>query len=171
MPITIAEITTFLESHHPFAMLPSAMLKDLAHKCELHANDTGEVVYTAGDEAMSLYLIYSGLVVLNNGASVSGGSKGIGRELTQLQGGDFFGGRVLLEGSRQLDTVRSLQPTLILVCDRDVVSMLVRNYRPLLDRIRLHNRSLPTFYARVVDKRVYDRKSRSLCCAFRTGPA
>ena len=146
MPITIAEITTFLESHHPFAMLPSAMLKDLAHKCELHANDTGEVVYTAGDEAMSLYLIYSGLVVLNNGASVSG-------------------------GSRQLDTVRSLQPTLILVCDRDVVSMLVRNYRPLLDRIRLHNRSLPTFYARVVDKRVYDRKSRSLCCAFRTGPA
>ena len=45
-------------------MLPSSTLKDLARKCEFHEYDSGEVVYTAGDEAIALYLIYSGVVVL-----------------------------------------------------------------------------------------------------------
>lgn len=164
MSISIAEITTFLESHHLFAMLPSSMLKDLAHKCELHEYDSGEVVYTAGDEAMALYLIYSGGVVLSNDALVSNGIEGSGRQLTRLQGGEFFGGRVLLDGSRQLDTVRAFQRTIVLVCDRDVAAMLVRKYRPFSDRIRLHNRSLHLLRTRGRQAGLRSLESVALLC-------
>ena len=164
MSISIAEITTFLESHHLFAMLPSPMLRDLAHKCELQEYDSGEVVYTAGDEAIALYLIYSGVIVLHNDASAPNRIEEGGRQLTRLQGGEFFGGRVLLEGSRQLDTVRALQPTIVIVCNRDVVAMLARKYRLFLDRIRLHNRSLHLLRTRGTQAGLQSLESVSLLC-------
>ncbi len=139
MSITIAEVQAFLESHRPFAALPSATLKELAQQCELHAYESGEVVYSAGDEAARLYLIYSGAVALTGHTH---GSAGMPRELTRLQKGDFFGGRVLLDSVRQLDAATPLQPTLLLALERSVMARLARECESISACIRLHNRSL-----------------------------
>ncbi len=92
MSITIAEIRAFLESNHPFVLLPPATLQELAQQCKLHAHEAGEVVYSVGDEAECLYLIYSGAVALTGRAR---GAAGIPRELTRLQGGRASGWRAL----------------------------------------------------------------------------
>jgi len=139
MSITTAEITTFLESHPPFSALPATVLHDLAQQCALHSHEAGEVVYSAGDRAAWLYLVYSGAVAVTGRARRAGGDS---KELTWLQPGDFFGGRALLEGARQLDTVTPLQATELLALERGIVIRLAREHAPIAARIRLNTRSM-----------------------------
>ena len=133
MSITTSEIAAFLESHHLFAALPPVKLKELAQQCELHKQEAGVAVYSAGDQAAWLYLIYSGAVAL---IGSSRGSSRFPRESTRLQEGDFFGGLVMLQRARQFDTA-----TLLLALERDVLARLAREYEPISARIGLDNRS------------------------------
>jgi uncharacterized membrane protein YdbT with pleckstrin-like domain len=139
MSVTTSEIAAFLESHHLFANLPPVKLNELVHQCELHEEEAGVVVYSAGDQAASLYLIYSGSVALTGS---SRGSSRSPREFTRLQAGDFFGGLAMLQGARQFDTATLLQPTLLLALERSILARLVRECEPISARIALDNRSV-----------------------------
>ncbi|HJL70134.1 MAG TPA: cyclic nucleotide-binding domain-containing protein, partial [Anaerolineales bacterium] len=139
MSITTTEITTFLESHPPFSALPATVLHDLAQQCALHSHEAGEVVYSAGDRAAWLYVVYSGAVAVTARARRAGRGS---RELTRLQPGDFCGGRALLEGARHLDTVTPLQATELLALERGIVIRLAREHAPIAARIRLNTRSM-----------------------------
>lgn len=86
MPIS-AQLTQFLASVHPYDSLTDADLAALAQVCDVQDNVIGDVIFSAGDAAPSLYIIAKGEVEITDDTGVP---------LSLLGPRNSFGERALL---------------------------------------------------------------------------
>jgi hypothetical protein len=107
MPITASDLATFLTTIHLFHYLSEEQVGIVATGLkELHLGADVEVV-KEGTECNSLYLIYSG--------SVSVTRTGRPAPLARLVRHDYFGEAAVLKPRKLLATVKTLEPTVVLI--------------------------------------------------------
>ncbi|MBU2937867.1 MULTISPECIES: DUF294 nucleotidyltransferase-like domain-containing protein [Pacificibacter] len=104
-------VIAFLQTAHPYDVLPLERLQDLAGQFSRKTFQAGQTIYTHDDWLDGLYLIKSGTVEITdiNGAQVS-----------VLQRQNHFGERGLLRTGRAATTAVAVSDAVLLVLSRDV---------------------------------------------------
>lgn len=81
---------------------------------EIHL-ETGDILFSAGEPAFSLYLVRSGMIELNDNEGV----------VSSHRRGDYFGERALLGDKRCMFTARAAEPTKLVTVPADVFKQIV----------------------------------------------
>lgn len=100
------KILTFLETAHPYDVLPRAELEELAHSFARKQVKEGETIYVHGDLLEGLYLVKDGSVEITD---VNGG------QVSLLQKSNHFGERGLLRDGMAATTATAVSDATLLV--------------------------------------------------------
>ncbi|WP_417240088.1 DUF294 nucleotidyltransferase-like domain-containing protein [Celeribacter halophilus] len=103
-----AKIMEFLQTTHPYDVLPKADLEDLTDGFSRKTYHEGEVIYANGDLLEGLYLIKSGSVEITDAN---------GAQMSLLQKSNHFGERGLLRDGLAATTARAVSDCTILLLD------------------------------------------------------
>ncbi|AJE48615.1 putative nucleotidyltransferase substrate binding domain-containing protein [Celeribacter indicus] len=108
--ITPAEIIAFLETTHPYDVLPREELLELSQSFSGRRYAGGEVVYAHGELLEGLYLVMSGSVEITDAG---------GAQVSLLQRSNHFGERGLLRDGLAATTARAAGEAVLLVLAPD----------------------------------------------------
>jgi CBS domain-containing protein len=100
----LAEIRDFLAAHHPFDLLPAAVLRDVVRAIEIRYARRGTGLIDAGGTVGFLHMIRSGAVETVDAE---------GQLLARLGEGDFCGVRSLLRGGTAINSSVAIEDCLL----------------------------------------------------------
>ncbi len=135
MPLTQDQILRFLQSVHPYDVLPRDTLVDLAAKMTSRAVAAGEPIYGLAEQLPGIFIIHAGEVEVTdeNGVTVS-----------QLGVRNSFGERGLLRDGRAVTSSRAATDATLLILPVDAFQALVKDHDPVrrfFDRSRADKHS------------------------------
>jgi CRP-like cAMP-binding protein len=133
-----------LKSIGLFADTPDPVLDDVAAAMDTHAVPTGHLICRKGDTSDCLYILADGSVRVHDGE----------RTLSILGAGDVFGEMAVLDPEPRSASVTALEPTRLLILDRDAFYQLVGNreevmrgiIRVIAQRLRARTREMVLDY-------------------------
>ena len=105
--LSLVEKVLALKSASLFNQTPDNVLADIAQRVEEINFDKGELIFNKGDFGDTLYIIVSGTVQVWDGS----------RLLNELGEGDIFGELALLDPAPRSASVKTTEPTHLLLLD------------------------------------------------------
>jgi CRP-like cAMP-binding protein/thioredoxin reductase/Fe-S-cluster-containing hydrogenase component 2 len=117
----VGELVAAVRERLPlFGALTTLQVREFLIRSEIHNPKSGEVVFSRGEFANSLYCILGGEI----GIQIDPENPS---ELVRLRRGDFFGEMALISGRRRTSTVIATTQALLLEVDRNTMIKLVRS--------------------------------------------
>ena len=113
LPVSMAQ---FLASVHPYDSLTEAELARLAESCAVWKLNSGETVFSVGDDIESLFIINLGEVEITDETGV---------QLSILGPRNSFGERALLRDAAASRTAKTLADTTLIVMPADILFALI----------------------------------------------
>jgi CRP-like cAMP-binding protein/RsiW-degrading membrane proteinase PrsW (M82 family) len=124
--VDLLGLHTFLKRASPFARFSDADLWSVVRQLQSERFGPGEVIVREGDLGDRFYLVRSGRVgVLRKG-----------KQVAQLQPGDYFGELALLAAERRTATVQALEGTEVLALSRPAFEAVLRAHSELRGHFR-----------------------------------
>lgn len=122
MPLTQDQILRFLQSVHPYDVLPQDTLATLAAQIEPRAVASGDPIYELGDKLPGIFIIHAGEVEVTdeNGETVS-----------QLGVRNSFGERGLLRDGRAVTKTQAVTEAILLILPVDAFRDLIKTHDPV----------------------------------------
>ncbi|WP_289040691.1 DUF294 nucleotidyltransferase-like domain-containing protein [uncultured Aliiroseovarius sp.] len=122
MPLNQDQILRFLQSVHPYDVLPPDALRDLATRTEPRAVAADDRIYDLDTELPGLFLIYQGEVEVTDEH---------GEAVSQLGVRNSFGERGLLRDGRAMTATRAVTDATVLVLPAATFDTLLAQYDPV----------------------------------------
>ncbi len=104
MDVELIEIRDFIATHHPFDLLPAAVLSDIATKLEARYARQGKRLIDVGDQVDNLYIVRTGALETHDPS---------GQLLARKGEGETAGVDALLHGGESHNSVDVLEDSLI----------------------------------------------------------
>ncbi|MDE9449842.1 cyclic nucleotide-binding/CBS domain-containing protein [Aliiroseovarius sp. Z3] len=122
MPLTQDQILRFLQSVHPYDVLPQDTLNTLAARIEPRSVASGDPIYELGEMLPGIFIIHAGEVEVTDENDVT---------VSQLGVRNSFGERGLLRDGRAVTKTRALTETTLLILPVDAFRDLMKAHEPV----------------------------------------